>query len=150
MRRQIKTWPTELGDPPGPCENKITAKQIAGVKKYFKQYPNLTVDNMASVSKAGKGLLVWVDAISKYYDVAKNVEPLKAKVKEMEKAAAKTAVELDELNTMLGTLKEELDGLNTNFAAANGELSELQATASMMEKRLNAASKLTCSGGISG
>ena len=123
-------------------KDKITAKQIAGVKKYFKQNPNLTVENMGSVSKAGKGLLVWVDAISKYYDVAKNVEPLKAKVKEMEKAAAKTAVELDELNTMLAALKEELDALNTNFAAANGELSELQATASMMEKRLNAASKL--------
>jgi dynein heavy chain len=46
-------------------KDKITGKQIAAVKKYFKQYPNLTVENMGSVSKAGKGLLVWVDAISK-------------------------------------------------------------------------------------
>lgn len=49
--------------------------------RYFKD-PNLNVDNMASVSKAGKGLLVWVTAITKYYDVARNVEPLRIKVRE--------------------------------------------------------------------
>lgn len=48
--------------------------------RYFKD-PNLNVDNMASVSKAGKGLLVWVTAITKYYDVARNVEPLRIKVR---------------------------------------------------------------------
>lgn len=47
--------------------------------RYFKD-PNLNVENMATVSKAGKGLLVWVTAITKYYDVAKNVEPLRIKV----------------------------------------------------------------------
>jgi hypothetical protein len=48
----------------------ITAKMIGAVKKYFKN-PNLTVENMKSVSIAGEGLLKWVLAISKYYDVAK-------------------------------------------------------------------------------
>ena len=43
----------------------ITGKQIANVKRYFKEFPKLTVENMGSVSKAGKGLLVWVDAITK-------------------------------------------------------------------------------------
>lgn len=56
-------------------KDSIKPKQIQGVKKYFRDYKNLTVENMASVSKAGKGLLVWVEAISKYYDVAKNVSP---------------------------------------------------------------------------
>ena len=60
----------------------------------------------------------------------------------MEKAAAKTEAELAALNEMLSKLAVELEGLNTNFKAANGELSELQATAAMMEKRLAAASKL--------
>ena len=53
---------------------------MKSVRKYFKD-PNMTVEKMESISKAGKGLLVWVVAISKYYDVAKNVEPLKAKVR---------------------------------------------------------------------
>ena len=39
-------------------KDKITNRQISGVKKYFRDYKNLTVENMASVSKAGKGLLV--------------------------------------------------------------------------------------------
>lgn len=46
------------------------------------------------------------------------------------------------LRAVLSKLKVELDGLNSNFSAANGELSELQSTAAMMEKRLSAASKL--------
>jgi uncharacterized coiled-coil protein SlyX len=37
--------------------------------------------------------------------VARNVEPLKAKVKEMEKSQAKTEAELAMLNDMLGKLK---------------------------------------------
>lgn len=77
----------------------IKAPQIAKVKGYFKQYPILTVENMGSVSKAGKGLLVWVDAIAKYYDVARNVEPLRNKVKALEKDQAKTEAELSALNT---------------------------------------------------
>ena len=89
-------------------KDKITEKMIKGVKKYFRD-PQFTVENMASVSKAGQGLLVWVVAISKYYEVAKNVEPLKAKVKTMEKEAAKTSKELEELNTMLAALQVELD-----------------------------------------
>ena len=66
----LKTYP----------KDKITDKQIKNVKKYFKD-PNLTVENMSMVSKAGKGLLVWVTAITKYYDVARNVEPLRIKVR---------------------------------------------------------------------
>jgi dynein heavy chain, axonemal len=58
---------------------------MSAVKRYFKN-PTLTVESMKSVSKAGTGLLTWVAAISKYYDIAKNVEPLRAKVRDMERA----------------------------------------------------------------
>ena len=122
-------------------KDSITGKQISRVNAYFKN-PDMTIDNMSKVSTAGKGLLTWVVAISKYYDVAKNVEPLKAKVKTMEKEAAKTAKELEELNTMLAALQVELDALNKNYGAANAELTELTETAMLMEKRLTAASAL--------
>ena len=102
-------------------KDSISAKQITRVKAYFKN-PDMTVENMTKVSTAGKGLLTWVVAISKYYDVAKNVEPLKAKVKAMEKEASKTSKELEELNTMLAALQVELDALNKNYSAANSEL----------------------------
>ena len=92
--------------------------------------------------RAGTGLLVWVTAISKYFDVAKNVEPLKAKVRDMEKQQAKTTKLLADLNDQLGVLSKELGELDANFKAKNEELTGLQTQAALMEKRLAAASKL--------
>lgn len=101
---------------------------MKSVRKYFKD-PNMTVEKMESISKAGKGLLVWVVAISKYYDVAKNVEPLKAKVREMEKGQAKTERELAELNVMLSSLEKELNEFNAQYTEKNEELTGLQTQA---------------------
>ena len=123
------------------AKDKITEKMIKGVKKYFRD-PALTVDNMASVSKAGQGLLVWVVAITKYYEVARNVEPLKASVREMEKTQMKTEKELAELQEQLAELAAQLAELNANYKIAADDLSGLQETAQLMEKRLAAASKL--------
>ena len=92
--------------------------------------------------RAGTGLLVWVTAISKYFDVAKNVEPLKAKVRDMEKQQAKTTKLLADLNDQLGVLSKELGELDSNFKEKNEELTGLQTQAALMEKRLAAASKL--------
>lgn len=97
---------------------------------------------MSAVSKAGYGLLTWVVAIVKYYEVAKNVSPLRNKVKEMEKAQQQTEKELAELQAMLAKLSKEIDELNHQFTEANGELDVLQQEAALMTKRLNAASKL--------
>jgi dynein heavy chain, axonemal len=60
----------------------------------------------------------------------------------MEKAQARTEKELEELRELLDRLKKELGELNVEFKRANGELMELQYQAQLMEKRLNAASKL--------
>jgi len=122
-------------------KDNITEKMMKSVRKYFKD-PSMTVEKMESISKAGKGLLVWVVAISKYYDVAKNVEPLKAKVREMEKGQAKTERELAELNVMLTALEKELNEFNAQYTEKNEELTGLQTQAALMEKRLTAASKL--------
>ena len=78
----------------------------------------------------------------RYYDVAKNVEPLRAKVRAMEKEQAKTTKLLSDLNAQLSTLEKELGELDTNFKAKNEELTGLQTQAALMEKRLAAASKL--------
>ncbi|KAH8057484.1 dynein light chain binding protein [Aureococcus anophagefferens] len=112
----------------GPRSDNITEKMMKSVRKYFKD-PNMTVEKMESISKAGKGLLVWVVAISKYYDVAKNVEPLKAKVREMEKGQAKTERELAELNVMLSSLEKELNEFNAQYTEKNEELTGLQTQA---------------------
>ncbi|CAM9101409.1 unnamed protein product [Chrysoparadoxa australica] len=128
---QLKSYP----------KDNITSKMISGVKKYFKN-PNLTIDNMKNVSKAGLGLLTWVDAITRYYEVAKNVEPLRLKVKDMEKQQQKATAELAKLMELLAALNGEIQELNAKYKTASEELSDLQLQASLMEKRLDAASKL--------
>ena len=55
LLEMLKTYP----------KDNITEKMMRGVRKYFKN-PKMNVENMASVSKAGNGLLVWVTAIAKY------------------------------------------------------------------------------------
>ena len=91
----------------GYAKDSITEKQIRGVKKYFKD-KNFTPEGLGRISKAGQGLVTWVDAIVKYHDVAKNVEPLKIKVKELEKGQVKTEKELEVLESTLKSLAEEL------------------------------------------
>ena len=121
----------------------ITERMIKGVKKYFggeSMEDNLT--KMKSVSVAGFGLLTWVCAIVKYYEVAKNVAPLRQKVKDMEKEQRAAETELSEIKTNLAALAAQLSELNTAFEAANTELDELQTEAGIMSKRLEAASKL--------
>ena len=118
----------------------INAGMVKKVNKYFTE--ELTLEKMQSVSKAGYGLLTWVVAIVKYYEVAKNVAPLREKVKNMEKAQRQTEAELAELQATLAGLSKELGELNAQFAEANGELDVLQTEAALMTKRLNAASQL--------
>lgn len=118
----------------------LTDKQIKRVNKYFSE--ELTLEKMANVSKAGYGLLTWVVAIVKYYEVARNVAPLRQKVKEMEKAQRITETELAQLQATLSALSIEIKDLNAKYQEANGKLDVLQQEASLMSKRLEAASKL--------
>ncbi|KAF0719904.1 Aste57867_701 [Aphanomyces stellatus] len=122
-------------------KDKITPKMVSKIKTFFKN-PDLNIDTMKSISKAGTGLLVWVVAIIKYYDVARNVEPLKLKVKTMEKEQAVKEQELAELKETLERLNKDLGELSSAFDAANTELQALKAQADQMQKRLSAASKL--------
>ncbi len=126
----LKTYP----------KDDLNEKQVKKVNKYFNE--DLTLEKMQTTSKAGYGLLTWVVAIIKYYDVAKNVNPLRNKVKEMEKAQRQTEAELAQLHATLKLLSKELGELNTQFGEAKTELDQLQSEASLMTKRLNAASKL--------
>ena len=117
--------------------------QVSKVNKYFEGTDRqANLESMKSVSKAGFGLLTWVVAIVKYFDVAKNVAPLREKVKEMEKAQRQTESELAVLTAQLAALAKDIGELNVQFAEANGELDVLQQEAALMTKRLNAAAAL--------
>ena len=119
----------------------ITDKMARKVNVYL-QHESMTLENMKNVSTAGYGLLTWVTAIMRYYEVAKNVNPLRNKVKEMEKAQRQMEAELATLKSTLSALGAEINELNEKFIEASAELDKLQQEASLMSKRLDAASKL--------
>ena len=60
----------------------------------------------------------------------------------MERQQATAQRDLSTINAQLSTLTAELASLDTRYRAAAAELGELQAKASMMERRLNSASRL--------
>jgi dynein heavy chain len=122
-------------------KDKIGSRMISKVKHEMKT-PGMNIERMNEVSQAGAGLFVWVDAIVKYYDVAKNVAPLREKVKQMEKEQAATEKQLAELQELLAKLQKEIDELSANFEKSNGELTSLTTEATRMERQLTAANKL--------
>jgi dynein heavy chain, axonemal len=122
-------------------KDKINEKMIKKVYAYFKE-PDFTLEKMKTVSRAGSGLLQWVVAIKEYYGVARDVDPLRKKVADMERAQAQGERELEEINALLSKLSAELADLDVKYKAAATELNELTTRAALMEKRLSAASKL--------
>ena len=131
-----------IGQLKGYNKDAIKQKQINNVKKFFKD-PEFNVENITkNTSEAAGGLLQWVVAIVGYYDVAKNVAPLKAKVAGLEKSAAEGQLELDGITVQLGELNALLSELKENFATLNAEKEALETDAALMTKRLNAAESL--------
>lgn len=125
----------------------ITPKMITGVNNVLKKKvadpsQRLTLENLARMSKAAKGLFVWVTAIVNYYGVAKNVKPRREKVKKMEKDLAKSQQDLKRIKDELGYLEAEIKQLNDDFNEKNSELQKLKDEADQMEKHLMAAQDL--------
>jgi dynein heavy chain len=122
-------------------KDKINDRMIKKVLAYFKE-PDFTMEKMKTVSRAGAGLLQWVVAIKEYYGVARDVDPLRKKVADMERAQAQGERELEEITALVAKLSAELADLDVKYKAASSELNDLTTRAALMEKRLSAASKL--------
>jgi dynein heavy chain len=99
----------------------IKDRWIKKVKTYFRD-PNFNMAKMQNVSTAAAGLFTWVLAIVKYYDVAREVEPLKLRVKTMQKQQDAGNLELSEIEETLSILNADLAKLSAEFTAANDEL----------------------------
>ena len=111
----------------------VSRKSKSKVKKQADKNED-ALEKMKSISVAGFGLLTWVNAIVKYYEVAKNVQSL---AKESEGDGKNR--ELSEIKTALAALDAQLKKLNTSLPHLNLMTTE---EAAIMSKRLAAASKL--------
>jgi dynein axonemal heavy chain len=140
--QRLKTYP----------KDDIKSSMMKKIKKILTRKTDdvkqqLTIENLKRISKAGTGLLQWVNAIVNYYAVARDVAPRRNKVKQMERQMAQSQRDLRKIKEELKQLEAEVKELSDTYETKSQELTELQQQAEEMERHLNAASKLI--GGLS-
>ncbi|XP_074525804.1 dynein axonemal heavy chain 10 [Halichoeres trimaculatus] len=119
----------------------INNNQVRTVKGFLKNLQT-SFEEMQGISKAGSGMLKFVEAIMGYCDVAREIKPKREKVARLEKNFFKSKRELEDIQQELNNLQQELQALGEKYQAAILEKETLQAEAELMERRLIAADKL--------
>ncbi|KAL8274185.1 hypothetical protein Esti_001870 [Eimeria stiedai] len=124
-------------------KDNITERQVRKISEYFNKDPDsFTNEKMAKISKAGNGLLAWVKAMIEYHEVAKGVEPKRKLVAELQQKQEEAERNLSETREELFQLEGQLATLMADQKEQMAILSEVEAEARVMERRLIAAYKL--------
>ncbi|XP_034494845.1 dynein heavy chain 10, axonemal isoform X4 [Ailuropoda melanoleuca] len=119
----------------------ITQSQVKNIRGLLKTL-NTTTEEMEAVSKAGLGMLKFVEAVMGYCDVFKEIKPKREKVARLERNFYLTKRELERIQNELAAIQRELEALGAKYEAAILEKQMLQGEAEIMERRLIAADKL--------
>jgi dynein axonemal heavy chain len=112
-------------------KDNISPKTVKKLKKYL-EHPMFNEESMKKVSVAATSLCMWVKAMVVYSKVAKDVEPKRQRVQEMNRL-------LEEANTKLAEKREQLRQVNENVAELTRKCDETIAE----KERLDAESKRT-------
>ncbi|BFZ18669.1 hypothetical protein BsWGS_21707 [Bradybaena similaris] len=119
----------------------ISQRQIVTVKGLLKDI-DMTPDQMKTISKAGAGLLKFVDAVMGYCAVAREIKPKREKVAKLERIFFQATRDLEKVTKEVSALEEELQELNKKYEEAMVEKQALEEETRIMERRLIAADKL--------
>ncbi|XP_021268215.1 dynein heavy chain 10, axonemal isoform X2 [Numida meleagris] len=119
----------------------ITYGQVKSVRAVLKSL-NTTFTEMELVSRAGLGMLKFVEAVMSYCDVVREVKPKREKVARLERNYYLSKRELEKINAELSTIQAELKALGDKYQEAIKEKQQLQEEAEIMQRRLEAADKL--------
>ncbi|XP_040982062.1 LOW QUALITY PROTEIN: dynein heavy chain 10, axonemal [Aquila chrysaetos chrysaetos] len=119
----------------------ITQSQVKSVRALLKNL-NTTMNEMELVSRAGLGMLKFVEAVMSYCDVVKEVKPKREKVARLERNYYLSKRELEKIKAELATIQDELKALGNKYQEAIKEKQQLQEEAEIMQRRLDAADKL--------
>ncbi|XP_031164939.2 dynein heavy chain 10, axonemal [Sander lucioperca] len=122
------------------CDS-INNNQVRTVKGFLKNLQT-SFEEMQAISKAGSGLLKYVEAIMGYCEVAREIKPKREKVARLEKNFFQSKRELERIQSELSDIQKELHALGEKYQAAMTEKQLLQEEAELMERRLIAADKL--------
>ncbi|XP_055003053.1 dynein axonemal heavy chain 10 [Sorex araneus] len=119
----------------------ITQSQVKNIRGLLKTL-NTTAEEMEAVSKAGLGMLKFVEAVMGYCEVFREIKPKRDKVARLERNFFLTKRELEKIQNELAAIHAELAALGAKYEAAILEKQKLQEEAEIMERRLIAADKL--------
>ncbi|KAI5616269.1 dynein heavy chain 10, axonemal [Silurus asotus] len=119
----------------------IGGGQVKTVRGFLKNL-NTSLEEMQAISKAGSGMLKFVEAVMGYCDVAKEIKPKREKVARLEKNYFQSMRELERIQSELASIQKELGALGQKYNEAMAEKQQLQEEAEIMERRLIAADKL--------
>ena len=119
----------------------ISSSQVRAVKGIMREM-GATFQEVQVISRAGAGLLRFVDAVMGYCAVAKEIKPKREKVARLEKVFHQSKKELDKVVGESTNLEKQLKVLANKYDAAMTERQTLQEEAEIMERRLIAADKL--------
>uniref|UniRef100_A0A673CHG9 Dynein axonemal heavy chain 10 n=1 Tax=Sphaeramia orbicularis TaxID=375764 RepID=A0A673CHG9_9TELE len=122
------------------CDS-IANSQVRTVKGFLKNLQT-TFEEMQAISKAGSGMLKFVDAIMGYCDVAREIKPKREQVARLEKNFFHSKQELERIQSELSEIQTELEALREKYQAAITDKQLLEEEAELMERRLIAADKL--------
>ncbi|XP_056232067.1 dynein axonemal heavy chain 10 [Seriola aureovittata] len=122
------------------CDS-INNNQVRTVKGFLKNLQT-SFEEMQAISKAGSGMLKFVEAIMGYCEVAREIKPKREKVARLERNFFQSKRELEGIQSELNNIQKELKALGEKYHAAMEEKQLLQEEAELMERRLIAADKL--------
>lgn len=121
----------------------ISQRQTNAVKAMLSDKScTMSVDNMKTISKAGTGLLKFVEAVMGYCVVAREIKPKRDKVAKLERTFHQAKRDLEKITNEVNSLEKQLDELGKKYEDAMSKKQELQEETEIMERRLVAADKL--------
>merc|ERR1719428_578708 len=123
-------------------KDNIPVPALKKLEKYV-QKPEYSPDVVGNQSKAAKTLCMWTHAMHTYSNVAKEVEPKKQKLAEMNEMLNKANATLKEKQDGLTAVEEQVAGLKKKLKDTISEKERLEGEAELTKARLARADILT-------
>lgn len=124
-------------------KDNIPEKFLKNLRKNYIHLEDMDPKVVEKVSKAGLGLCLWVRAMDVYADVAKEVEPKKARLAEASALLDSAMSKLKEKQDALKVVMDKVAQLNKLVEDTVAEKNRLQEESDTTAKRLVRAEKLT-------
>jgi len=125
-------------------KDNIPEDYIPRVKKIAK-HPNFNEEIVGRKSKAAQSLCMWVLAMIKYSEVAKEVGPLRESLKKAKAEAEDLKSKLEKKQAELQSVEQHLAELNKKMEQTTAEKEDLEERTQISARRLKSAKKLTTS-----